>query len=1131
MHCCVWCPAQFDNDAEFVDHMSSHMDVSDEPPPRPRPTTSSRAVQEEVEEEADGGEEEADVDEEEADGEEADGDKDEAGGEEVEEGESEMEQIKPDEKLKKIYPISQPVFPNPQPFFSQRLENDPDADDSSEVPKVDSGDGGSTGNVTDGPVDNDVPPVVGPYAPGTVWQGAPPNWQEITRSVPGQKAPDESRQDVWCHLCRKYFATVASLRRHLRVHVDPFGNVMEPKGPKGSEFECIVCGKKYLRNALLRKHMLNHDSVAQLLVDTGGVDGAYPCHFCGQVYTRPERLKYHLLTHSRKQYHCFMCDTSFWREKDLLKHALSCNMSCCGEVVGADGVDGDTEGNTKDDDGGNSASAGVSMKKNPKDYLGYIDVTGNVVGCRIEDLPEPLEDGRYPCKICGKSFFPKSLYLRHQVAHSGVKGHQCPRCNKWFGRRDHMKAHIGGKNCKPDKTQPELGPSGVAPVKTPPILSRMYRCPICKERFTNKMDFHEHRNSCTAELLQGKAKKYSDLTDLEKLQNNASDDNITDAINLSVNVDNSGVAQDGSGVNADNEEESLGRKKRRRGRPCEFDGDESLVYPCPSCDQVFSDIAVLNQHYLIHTGSSLFQCQWCGKTFGLKKYLLTHMKDTCKKNPGLLDKTGEGYTLAQDWAGEPYVKKKRKYSIKKIRKIHREPDYSIGYTCVTCDKLCQTRTGFIQHLRRVHDLSQASDLPGGQDIKIADDDEEDPEKVNKEDDDPDQVQKAAKGVPDQVSKEEDGQDEVQNVGKNQFKKEEDNLDKVEEEDDDDPDKAKNEEEEEDDPDEVRKEGEGSGKIAHSSKFICATCKKTFTTQEHLEAHVKRFADNDLELACRICHVLFQSDSAMVRHNEEHELDDTYKIECPVCGKGFKRYAHFVTHSQSTQYYHCSRSKQPCKCKRCGEEMPFDEYLRHVRLHEGLATYCCPQCNEKYLHPHAFLKHQRKCANFMEAMGYEMGRPEPGVEPSNAKDIMDKYPILTYDPQTWVRHRIYKGPWLLRNFNDKIHIRWQRFSNMASDWLAVLRNFIDKIHISWQRFSNMASDWLAAVPPANQKPGSKILATNMDFNIEIFSVIQAPGSNYTYICTVQALSWFSVSAYWLILPMSFGIARAQALEKS
>ena len=36
--------------------------------------------------------------------------------------------------------------------------------------------------------------------------------------------------------------------------------------------------------------------------------------------------------------------------------------------------------------------------------------------------------------------------------------------------------------------------------------------------------------------------------------------------------------------------------------------------------------------------------------------------------------------------------------------------------------------------------------------------------------------------------------------------------------------------------------------------------------------------------------------------------------------------------------------------------------------------------------------------------------------------------------------------------------------------------LSKIHVSWQGFSNMASDWLAAVLPVNQMPGLKIFVT-------------------------------------------------------
>ena len=41
-----------------------------------------------------------------------------------------------------------------------------------------------------------------------------------------------------------------------------------------------------------------------------------------------------------------------------------------------------------------------------------------------------------------------------------------------------------------------------------------------------------------------------------------------------------------------------------------------------------------------------------------------------------------------------------------------------------------------------------------------------------------------------------------------------------------------------------------------------------------------------------------------------------------------------------------------------------------------------------------------------------------------------------------------------------------------------------IHDRWHGFYNMASDWLVIVLPANQKPGLKMLLTNIDFHVEI-----------------------------------------------
>ena len=48
----------------------------------------------------------------------------------------------------------------------------------------------------------------------------------------------------------------------------------------------------------------------------------------------------------------------------------------------------------------------------------------------------------------------------------------------------------------------------------------------------------------------------------------------------------------------------------------------------------------------------------------------------------------------------------------------------------------------------------------------------------------------------------------------------------------------------------------------------------------------------------------------------------------------------------------------------------------------------------------------------------------------------------------------------------------------------LSKILVKIHAKLQRFSNMASDWLAIILPGNEMPGLKILLTNMDFNSDI-----------------------------------------------
>uniref|UniRef100_A0A8C5HZC9 C2H2-type domain-containing protein n=1 Tax=Gouania willdenowi TaxID=441366 RepID=A0A8C5HZC9_GOUWI len=161
------------------------------------------------------------------------------------------------------------------------------------------------------------------------------------------------RVEYRCPECDKMFSCPANLASHRRWHKprtsgapsvsDEAKDMSDRDSPSpglsesGSDdgcYDCHFCGKRFKRQAYLRKHIMGHQEASnQSPLNLSPVD-CLMCPVCGDTFTSRAGQERHLrLVHSSQIYPCKYCPATLYSSPGLTRHINKCHPSENRQVI------------------------------------------------------------------------------------------------------------------------------------------------------------------------------------------------------------------------------------------------------------------------------------------------------------------------------------------------------------------------------------------------------------------------------------------------------------------------------------------------------------------------------------------------------------------------------------------------------------------------------------------------------------------------------------------------------------------------------------------------------------------------------------------------------------------------------
>nr|XP_023016456.1 zinc finger protein 436-like [Leptinotarsa decemlineata] len=239
-------------------------------------------------------------------------------------------------------------------------------------------------------------------------------WDEEVEENPYKKEKMKKKSAMKCELCDKIFYGKAAFSNHSRMH---------KKKRELKKFLCNYCGKNFIKNSHLDRHIRSHTGIKP-----------YECKECSKSFVQSNDLKRHLLTHTReKVFQCPLCSKSFHQksvmDNHLLTHVNERNIPCtiCDKKFTLKAyLDVHMRTHT-----------GMKPFKCPHCYKQFHQKSGlnNHILTHTGEKP-------FKCSTCSKSFIQSNHLKEHSRIHSGEKPYICSFCGKTFAYNSTLKVHL-----------------------------------------------------------------------------------------------------------------------------------------------------------------------------------------------------------------------------------------------------------------------------------------------------------------------------------------------------------------------------------------------------------------------------------------------------------------------------------------------------------------------------------------------------------------------------------------------------------------------------------------------------------------------------------------------------------------